>query len=73
MKTALEATEKFMSQTSFSSILLTFFIFFFLPSLLPSLLIALNGFKSNLYTKKREKKNIAIIKNKIKTNTLSTT
>lgn len=73
MKTALEATEKFMSQTSFSSILLTFFIFFFLPSLLPSRLIALNGFKSNLYTKKREKKNIAIIKNKIKTNTLSTT
>lgn len=69
MKTALEATEKFMSQTSFSSILLTFFIFFFLPSRL----IALNGFKSNLYTKKREKKNIAIIKNKIKTNTLSTT
>lgn len=69
MKTALEANKKFMSQTSFSSILLTFFIFFFLPSRLT----ALNGFKSNLYIKKREKKNIAIIKNKIKTNTLSTT
>jgi hypothetical protein len=37
-----------------------------------SCLLALNGFKNNLYIKTREKKNTTTMKNKKKINTLNT-